>query len=111
VIQVSSFGAGPIPIAPQFALQANLLFGPILELAILESWAREFAGIYTGADSAIVQISVNYTAGILELTRLESKGTDLLAVFAFLFNVPAPRSELTFYLWPGNNELSWRYIP
>ena len=111
MVQVSSFGAGPIPIAPQFALQANVLFGPILELAILESWARGFAGIYTDPSSAIVQIEVNFITGILELTRLESNGTDLLAIYAFLFNVPAPRSELIFYLWPGNNEFSWRYIP
>ena len=92
----------------QLALEAHVLFAPVFEMAILELWADKWGGIYTLGD-ATVEIFVNYVNGTIELARLENNGIDFLLLCALLFGLPDNRSDLFSYLWPGNDEFSWRY--
>ena len=93
--------------AIEFALEANVLFAEVFEMAILELWADKWAGIYSLGD-ATVQISVNFENGTIELVQLESNGTDWLSLYASFLNLPSERRDLISYLWPGNDEFSWR---
>jgi len=58
-----------------------------------------------------VEISVNHDSGTIELVTMKSQGQDWLDVYArFLLGGRIPREELIVYLWPGVNELTWRYV-
>ena len=58
-----------------------------------------------------VEISVNYDSGTIELVTMKSQGQDWLDVYArFLLGGRIPMEELIVYLWPGVNELTWRYV-
>jgi len=54
---------------------------------------------------------VNYDTGSIELARLEKNGIDLLALYASFFGLVGERSDLISYMWPGNDDATWRYNP
>jgi hypothetical protein len=92
-------------VSPKIALGANEVFGPVFELAILESWNRKWGGKYQLND-ALVEILVDFPTGSIQLTRLESEGVDWLVQATGL---TGPRNEIIAYLWPGIDDVTYRY--
>lgn len=102
------FTAGLTPLSGIVGTRANLLFAPVFEKAILEVWERKWGGVYTLGD-AIVEIHVDYGKGGIELLRLETSEFDWLAIIGYYFGPRCDRKNIVSYLWPGNDERTWRY--
>jgi hypothetical protein len=94
-------------VSPDIALEANNLFAPVFEAAILELWNNTWGGTYR-LDNATVEIVVDFSTGSIQLARLESEGKDWLAILGSNVDEIQNREDLISYLWPGNDDLSWR---
>jgi hypothetical protein len=101
------FTAATTPVADFLAREANTLFAPVLESAILELWNSKWGGTYKSTDT-LVEILADFPTASIQLKSLESQGTDWLVVGSQL---SGPRKDILAYLWPGYDYLSWRYNP
>jgi hypothetical protein len=94
-------------VGPDVALGANELFAPVFELAVLELWNQKWGGKYQLSD-ALVEILVDFPTGSIQLAQLESEGVDWLVQATGL---TGPRNEIIAYLWPGIDDVTYRYYP
>jgi hypothetical protein len=94
-------------VGPKIALGANEVFAPVFELAVLELWNRKWGGKYQLND-ALVEILVDFPTGSIQLARLQSEGVDWLVQAT---DLTGPRNEIIAYLWPGIDDLTYRYHP
>jgi len=90
------------------AFEANLLYAPILERAILEIWNATWGGNYTLNDTH-VELLVNFDDASIELSQLYGKGIDVLGDLGSVYFGITNRSNVLSYVWPGYNESSVRY--
>ena len=90
------------------ALEANLVYTPILERAILERWNTTWGGNYTLNDTHI-ELLVNFNDASIELAQLQGKGIDVLGDLGSTYFGITNRSNLLSYVWPGYNANSVRY--
>lgn len=96
--------------SPDIGVVANNLFAPVFEAAILELWNDRWGGTYQ-SDNATVEVVVDFPTGSIQLARLESEGNDWLAILGSYVDDIQNREDLISYLWPGNDDSSWRCYP
>jgi hypothetical protein len=89
-------------------LEANLVYAPILERAILERWNTTWGGNYTLNDTHI-ELLVNFNDASIELAQLQGNGIDVLGDLGSIYFGITNRSNLLSYVWPGYNANSVRY--
>ena len=73
-------------------------------------WNNSWGGTYRLND-ATVEVVVHFATGSIQLARLESQGQDWLDILGSNAAGIENREDLISYLWPGNDEFSWRYHP
>jgi hypothetical protein len=102
------FDAGNVDKTIDITVEAHKLFAPIFENAVLQEWNVSYGGTYV-QNNTVIDITVNLTDAIIELSQLQGQGIDALSYLGAATGIPlANRSDILSYLWPGIDANTFR---
>lgn len=104
------FLGGTNPVDSELGQATVEVFSPVFEQAILELWSKKYAGRYQ-CDSTTIDIFVNFTKGSIEVSQMQFGNIDMIEFFyEFSGNPAVNRTDLISYIWPGIDDVTYRYF-